>query len=149
MPSLLHQHLQKLQIIHGAQVVVLVTFSILAYVFRPAESAVTDSDLWLYVLAIITAVTTAGSVMVFKVLLTNARQQKTLEQKLMKYFVASLSRLAFLELPGLMAGVVVLVTGNLQAYVATLLVLILFFVNRPNIVLLAEELILSGEEKAK
>jgi hypothetical protein len=148
MSQAVRQHIQKLQLIHGAQFAMITAFNILAYYFRPTGKVSPDSDDWLYVLAVFMAVTTTASVMMFRILVKKAQEQTNLNDKLSKYVAASLVRLALIESPGLLAAVMILITGNLQAYVGTVLTLMLFIVNRPRVTMMAEELILTAEEKS-
>jgi hypothetical protein len=141
------QYILRLQIIHGAQVMMITAFNVIAYASRPPMAS--DSQVLLYVVAGIVVAGTVASRLVFKSMVEKANQEKTLDNKLTKYLTAFIVRLALLEAPGFFAAVVVLITGNPAALLGTAGVLILFFMLRPTPALLKSELTLSPDEQRR
>jgi hypothetical protein len=144
-----HQYIQKLQVIHGAQITTLILLNVVAYYFRATNNTSLSALHWLIVLAIFLAITSTASMMAFRMLLRKAQEQTGLQEKLNKYTVAVIARLALIEISGLFAGIVVLITGNLQAYVVSLIAIMMLFMHMPRASVVIEDLMLSAEERAQ
>jgi hypothetical protein len=144
-----HQYIQKLQLIHGAQITTLILLNIFAYYFRAGNDTPLSALHWLIVLAVFLAITGTASMMVFRMLLRKAQEQTGLQEKLNKYTVAVIARLALIEMSGLFAGVVVLITGNLQAYVVSLIAIMMLIMHMPRPSVVVEDLMLSAEDRAQ
>jgi hypothetical protein len=141
------QYIQRLQIIHGAQITMIIVFNLIAFVSRPPMVA--GQEIFLYVFAAVLIFSVLASRMIFKNFIVKASAAPTLSEKLTKYLTAYIVRMAFLEVPGFFAAVVVLITGNVMALLGTAGVLILFFLLRPSVDLLKQELDFSQEQRAK
>lgn len=144
-----HAYIQKLQLIYAAVLITLVTLNVVAYFVRATGPSEMDPNYWLYILAVLLAVAGTASMMIFRIMLRKAQDQPTLQDKLNKYSVASISRLALIETAGLFAAVVVIVTGNLQAYVVSVIAVLMILMSRPTMASLNEDLMLSAEERAQ
>ncbi|RAV99833.1 hypothetical protein [Pseudochryseolinea flava] len=141
------QYIQRLQIIHAAQMVMISIFSFIAYISRPA--LMEGHEMFLYILAAITMAGIVGSRFVFTMLITKAQNEPTLTAKLTRYLTAYIVRLAFLEAPGFFAAVIVLITGNIYAFLATVGILMMFFLVRPTPDLIKLELQLGGDQRTR
>jgi hypothetical protein len=141
------QYIQRLQIIHAAQVVMIGVFSLIAYMSRPP--LVEGKEILIYILAAILVAGIVASQIIAKILLAKAAAEPTLALKLTRYITATLVRLACLEVPGFFAAVVVLISGNVMAYIGSAGVLLMFFLFRPTPNLVIQELALGGDEKAR
>jgi hypothetical protein len=141
------QYIQRLQIIHGAQITMIIIFNLIAYMSRPPLA--TDNDMLLYVFAGLLVLGMLGSRFIFQTLIAKANAETTLTAKLTKYLTAFIVRLAFLEVPGFFAAVIILITGKPIALIGTAGVLLLFFLVRPSVDLLKRELVLTPNERAR
>lgn len=90
----------------------------------------------------------AGYVL-FRILLKSVKPEMPLIYKMKKYFNANLIRSAFLEIPGLFVSVAALITAHNLFLAIVPLILILFVLFRPSRSVIAQELNLSIDERAK
>ena len=140
------QYIQRLQIIHGAQVTMIIIFNLIAYVSRPPR---TDDQIFLYAFLGVLIAGLLASRMIFSTLVAKANAETSLAAKLTKYLTAFIVRMAFLEIPGFFAAVIILITGNPLVLIGTAGILVIFFLVRPSADLLQRELTLSADDRAR
>jgi hypothetical protein len=139
-----------LNIIFAAQMLTLLIFSGVLMWLNSSEQVLPVEDvgqIFHYIVPIITITTLAASYMVFKMMIGKINPSLDLKQKLPKYQVAVIVRSALLELPGLLAAVAALITGDMLFLLASLLVIFLFLMVRPTPFRIAEDLNLSAAER--
>ncbi len=89
----------------------------------------------------------AAGYFVFKQSLASVNQNLSLKEKLMKYQTALLIRSACLELPGLFGAVAALITGDNSFLLFTAIIIVLFFLFRPTVYSITNDLSLSQGER--
>ncbi len=89
----------------------------------------------------------AAGYFIFKQSLASVNQNLSLKEKLMKYQTALLIRSACLELPGLFGAVAALITGGNSFLLFTAIIIVLFFLFRPTVYSITNDLSLSQGER--
>lgn len=100
------------------------------------------------IMIVLPASLVAGYVL-FRVILRSINPRATLTHKMKRYYVGNLIRSAFLEIPGLFVSVAALITAHTLFLLIVPLILIIFLLFRPGRTVIAQELNLSIEERAK
>jgi hypothetical protein len=89
----------------------------------------------------------AAGYFIFKQSLASVNQNLSLKDKLVKYQTALLIRSACLELPGLFGAVAALITGDNSFLLFTAIIIVLFFLFRPTVYSITNDLNLSQGER--
>lgn len=143
------QYLFQLQLIYGAQAMTLLVMGIAAY-FITAEGPQNyqmDNGL-VYALAAVVIVALTAAHFLFNLLVRKIDMHLDLRSKLQKYQSAVIIRSAVLEFPGLLASVICILTGNLLPLMGVAVILVVFFILRPSVSSIIQDLNLSNREKA-
>ena len=101
-----------------------------------------------YVLFAVTPVAIGAGYFAFKHTLTSASSLTSLKEKLLRYQVAVFMRSASLEIPGMLAAVITLITGELSFLLFTSVILMLFLMLIPGVGTIVQDLTLSRKESA-
>lgn len=143
------QYLLQLQLIYGTQAMTLLVFGIVAYFISSSKESQTvqSENILVYILAGIVIISLSAAHFVFNLLIRKIDNKISLKSKLQKYQSAMLIRSAVLEFPGLFAGVVCILSGNLLPLMGVAIILIVFFLLRPSIGGIIQDLNLSTSEK--
>ena len=89
----------------------------------------------------------AGNILFFKAKLKQLKFKKDLSYKMEQYRVALLVSYALIEGPSILGIVAFLLTGNIVFLSLSILIILLFFVNKPSKYKFSLDLELSGDEK--
>jgi hypothetical protein len=143
------QYLFQLQLIHGAQVMTLLVFGVVAYFISSSKEPETiqSENILTYVLAATVIVSLSAAHFIFNLFIRKMDKNTGLKSKLQKYQTAVLIRSAVLEFPGLFAGVVCILSGSLLPLMGLAVVLAVFVLLRPSVTAIIRDLALSAQEK--
>jgi len=143
------QYLFQLNVIYGAQAFFMLVFGVVAYLVSQSTQHVEDSmeSLLIYILVAAVIASLTGAHFAFNLIIQRIDKNLTLKIKLQKYLSAVLIRSALLELPGLFASVICILTGSPLPLMAVLLILAVFFLLRPSTSQIIQDLSLSQQEK--
>lgn len=143
------QYLSQLRMIYSAQAMALFIFGLVAYFISQSEAPETleSENFLIYILAGILIVALSAAHFVFNILIRKIDKQLGLKTKLEKYQVAILIRSALLEVPGFVASVICILTGSLLPLMGVAVVLIIFFLLRPSVNGIVQDLNLTIQEK--
>jgi hypothetical protein len=139
-----------LNIIFTAQMCALLIFSgILLWLNSNGQISPVENigDFFHYIVPLVTIASFAAVYIVFKMMVRKINTSVELKEKLPKYQVAVIVRSALLELPGLLAAVAALLTGEMYFLLVSLVVILLFLIVRPTPFRIAEDLNLSAAER--
>ena len=144
-------YLSTLRIIYLALVASMTLFGVVSFFLTVTDSIEVNADadfvlMMRYILFAVTPAALGGGYFVFKNTLSGAVGLPSLKEKLMKYQVAVLVRSASLEIPGLLAAVAALITGELSFLLFTAIIIVLFIMLLPGINTIVQDLNLSRKE---
>lgn len=144
------QYLFQLQLVYGAQAMTLLVFGLVAYTISSSKGAqiYQGENTLVYILAAVLIASLTAAHFLFNLLVRKIDKQPNLKSKLQKYQSAVLIRSAVLEFPGLFASVICILSGNLLPLMGVAVILIVFFLLRPSVRSVIQDLNLSTQEKA-
>lgn len=146
-------NLKQLQLIHLGMLGGQTVFAAVAYFLQQSGTVTVHNEDLVMPLSLILVVAFAGGLgashFVFNSMLSKAKEQGTLDEKLAAYRQASIIQFALFEGPSIFAFIAYLVTGNILFWGAGLAATLLFILLRPSEAKLAKELELSNQEKQK
>jgi hypothetical protein len=143
-------YLRILTLVTFAQVFILIIFSgVILFLYNGGQ--VSDvgnlTGLFQTIIPGIVILSLLGGYFIFKKIVDKTDPSSSLKEKLVKYQQAILIRSAFLELIGFSGGVASFMTGKIYFLGATLLSIVLFYMLRPTVFSITEDLKLSSTEK--
>ncbi len=142
------QYLLQLNIMYGAQAMVVIVFSGIAMAMRNQENIDHElTQLLLYVLAGILIITLTGAHFIFRKIVVGIDATLPLPAKLQKFLLAAIVRTALIEIPAFLACIITIVTGSLLPFGVVGVILVLFVILRPTTTLITQELHLTNEER--
>lgn len=145
--------LTNLRIIYFALIGTMALFALVSFYLTVSGSVEVNADakfvlMMRYVLFAVTPAAIGVGYVAFKQILSGATRLPSLKEKLMRYQVAVLVRSASLEIPGLFASVITLITGELSFLLFTSIILMLFLMLIPGVGAIVQDLALSRKESA-
>jgi uncharacterized membrane protein len=140
------QYIQRMQIIHGAQLTMMIFFASVAFFIKPAR--IENSEYYLYPLALLSLAIIPVQRTVFKSMSAKATTEATLIGKLTRYFTAYIVRMALIEAAVFLAVVILLITGDTSTYIVIAGLIVLFTMLRPTSTLIIKELFLGADERS-
>lgn len=139
---------KTMSLIHAALCMSLLIFTIVAYFQNQSfEAEIDTSDIFIYVIPIVSATGYFMSQFIFQKLLQGIGSTDTLANKLVKYNTASLIKYALIEGPAFLALFVYYMNGNAMYLVIAFALIVYLYAQRPRIDKIIQELPLSYEEK--
>jgi len=148
------QYLSQMNLIYFVQAGVMLIFAIVIFVLVYSVDFVPTADKGLaekftYALIVVVIVGFLGAHFFYQQLLSRIDKSLDLKKKMPRYLGALLIRSACLELPGLLASVVFFLTANFYLLFIPVFTAVAFYVLRPTISTIAEDLQLSEQEKSQ
>jgi hypothetical protein len=147
------KYFSQLNLIYFAQAGMMLVFAIVVFVlvysgqFAPtSDQALTDTLTYGLVAFVVAGY--AGGHFMYRKMLSRIDKTKDLKQKMPGYLPALLVRSACLELPAMLAAVVLFMTAKLYLIAIPVFTFILFFLTRPTPSSISEDLQLSQQERA-
>lgn len=147
------KYLSQINLIYFTQAGVMLAFSavVFALVYSGQFVPTTDEALTnnlTYLLIAVAVVGYAGAYFFYRRMLSRIDKTKELKKKMPGYLAALLVRSACLELPGLLAAVVMFMTAKLYLLAIPVFTFVVFYLVRPTPSTIAEDLQLSPKEKS-
>ena len=147
------KYLSQINLIYFAQAGVMLAFAavVFALVYSGQFVPTTDEELTnnlTYLLVAVVIAGYAGAHFVYRHMLSRIDKSKELKKKMPGYLAALLTRSACLELPGLLAAVVMFLTAKLYLLAIPVFTFVVFYLMRPTPSTIAEDLQLSPKEKS-
>ncbi len=105
------------------------------------------SDVFIYIVPIAAAIGYFTSKYIFQKLLTNVKMEDVLEDKLKKYYIASIIKYACIEGPSIFALAAYLLSGTILHLVIALTLMVYLYTQRPRIDIILREIPMNSEEK--
>lgn len=146
------KYLSQINLIYFAQAGIMLAFAAVVfaliysgYFIPTTDEALTNTLSYLLVVVVVAGY--AGAHFIYRLMLSRIDKNKDLKKKMPGYLVAILTRSACLELPALLASVVMFMTGNLYLMAIPIFTFIVFYLMRPTPSSIAEDLQLSAKEK--
>lgn len=147
------EYFRTLNLIYFGQLSAMVIFALVAYyLIQQGNVGPENNELAISfqkIVMVVIPLSLAGGYILFRMLIKSVKPEMPLVHKMKKYFSANLIRSAFLEIPGLFVSVAAIITAHTLFLMIVPLVLIVFFLFRPTRSVIAQELNLSAEERAK
>ena len=147
------EYFRTLNLIYYGQLSAMILLASMAYyLIQQGNVGPENNDLAISfqkIIMIVIPLSLGAGYILFRILLRSLKPEMPLIYKMKKYFSANLIRSAFLEIPGLFVSVVAILTAHTFFLLIVPLILILFFLFRPTRSVIAQELGLSTEERAK
>lgn len=140
--------LRTINLVHMALATVMLIFGLVAlYVhnLQPVDNEL--AKMLRYILLGSLAIGLIGSHFVSEILIKKIDKNLELGDKISKYLPVVLVRGAFLEVPGLLTGIAILLTGRSYFIVTMGLLFLAFYFYRPSIIRISNDLGLNAEEK--
>ncbi|HBF87278.1 MAG TPA: hypothetical protein DDX39_01455 [Bacteroidales bacterium] len=144
------EYFKSLSILWAALVAGQIFFAAIVYYLHKSGNFAVDENLNRIFLVIVPAfvvVGIAGNILFFKAKLKQLKFKKDLSYKMEQYRVALLVSYALIEGPSILGIVAFLLTGNIVFLSLSILIILLFFVNKPSKYKFSLDLELSGDEK--
>lgn len=147
------KYLSQINLIYFAQAGMMLVFGIVVFVlvytgmFVPTTDEKLTNNLT-YVLMIVVVAGFSAAHFLYRHMLSRIDKTKELKKKMPGFLAALLMRSACLELPGLVATVVMFMTANLYLMAIPLFTAVVFYLMRPTRSTIAEDLQLSPKEKS-
>lgn len=140
--------LRTMSFVYLIQVAIMMIFGLVALYVRNIGSVDNDlAKMLQYVLIGLLIGGLIGAQVIPGILINRIDKKLDVKNKISKYFPALLVRSAFLETPGLFAGVATLLTGRSYFIVIVVFLLIAFYFYRPSKERIAEDLNLNAVER--
>ena len=137
-----------LSIIHFALLAGIVLFLVFVYLQNQSFKIDTDSsDVFIYIIPIVAAMGYFGSLFIFKKIVDAITREAILENKLKKYYTASIIKYALIEGPTMIAIVAYYLSCNVLHLIIALSLLVYLFTQRPTNEKITKELKLNREEE--
>jgi hypothetical protein len=147
------EYFRTINLIYFAQLIAMTLLAIISYyLIQEGNMGAENNSLALSfqkVIMIVIPLCLGAGYLLFRIFLRGIRPEMPLRFKMKKYFVANLIRSAFLEIPGLFVSAAALITAHTLFLVIVPLILVLFFLFRPTRSVIAQELNLGIDERAK
>lgn len=143
-------YLLTLNIISFAQMLTLVVFSGVVLFLKNTDQITADKGLghlFLYIVPLFVIASLTAAYFIFDTMLGKIASDMPLKQKLTSYQVAYITRTAILEVSGLLGAAAALITGEIYFLSAPLLITLIFFLLRPSVHHIAEDLKLTVPER--
>jgi hypothetical protein len=147
------EYFRTLNLIYFGQLSAMILLALVAYYLiqqgtlgpENNELAITLQKIILVVIPL----SLAGGYFLFRILLRSVKPEMPIIHKMKKYASANLIRSAFLEIPGLFLSVAAIITAHALFLLIVPIILIVFLLFRPTRSVIAQELGLTVEERAK
>jgi len=140
--------LRIMNLVYLAQVAIMMIFGLVALYVRNIGSVDNElAKMLQYVLIGLLIGGLIGAQVIPGILINRIDKKLNLKNKISKYFPAVLVRSAFLETPGLFAGVSTILTGRSYFIVIVVLLLVALYFYRPSRERIAKDLNLNAAER--
>ncbi len=143
--------LATLNMIYFSLVSILVMFGAIVFYLSTSGSITPDPEfaqVLRYVLIMVLPIGLGAGYFIFKKQMEAIDSTLTLHEKLMKYQTAVLVRSGCFEMPGLLAAVAALITGDISLLLFTAIVVVIFLMVRPSVYTITTDLNLSQTERS-
>ena len=139
---------KTLSILHYALLIGASMFLLLVYTQDNSfTSDMTTSDVFIYLVPFFAATSYFASMFIFKKLITKIHETDILENKLKKYFSASIIKYALIESASMLATVAYLLTGNALHLTIAITLLVYLYTQRPKKDSIKQEVPMNLEER--
>jgi hypothetical protein len=147
------KYFTQINLIYFTQAGVMIVFAavVFALVYSGQFVPTTDQSLadnLTYLLTAVVIAGYAGAHFLYRHMLSRIDKTKDLKQKMPGYLPALLVRSACLELPGMLAAVVLFMTAKLFLFAIPVFTFVVFYLMRPTPATIAEDLHLTDKEKS-
>jgi hypothetical protein len=147
------KYFTQINLIYFTQAGVMLVFAavVFALVYSGQFVPTTDqslADKLTYLLMAVVIAGYAGAHFLYRHMLSRIDKTKGLKQKMPGYLPALLVRSACLELPGMLAAVVLFMTAKLFLFAIPVFTFVVFYLMRPTPATIAEDLQLTDKEKS-
>lgn len=147
------EYFRTINIIYLAQLVAIIALALVAYfLIQQGSLGPENNSLALSfqkIIMFVIPLSLAVGYFLFRIFIRSLRPEMPLTYKMKRYFIANLIRSAFLEIPGLFLSVAALITAHQLFLYIVPLILLLFILFRPTRSIIAQELNLDANERAK
>jgi hypothetical protein len=148
--SRIANRLRTISLVHVALATGMLIFGLIALYIHNLQTVDNEmAKMFRYVLIGSLTAGLMGSYLVSEILIRKIDKNLDLETKISKYLPVVLIRCAFLEVPGLLAGVAILLTGRSYFIVTMGLLLLAFYFYRPSLIRISNDLSLTIEERER
>jgi hypothetical protein len=147
------KYFSQINLIYFAQAGIMLVFAAVVFALVYSGQFVPTADQALadnltYLLTAVVVAGYAGAHFLYRYMLSRIDKSKDLKQKMPGYLPALLVRSACLELPGMLAAVVLFMTAKLYLFAIPVFTFIVFYLMRPTPASIAEDLELSDKERS-
>ena len=148
-PITAKQFFLTLNITYYMQAFAVLAFALVVYfISLQNESApVGDVNTWMYIVIIVLISALVMAYFIFRLLVGRIQSSMKLQEKMPRYARALFVRSALIEIPGLLAAIASIITGNPQFLAVPMVIVVLFAILRPTKNSIAMDLNLSTKEK--
>ena len=147
------EYFRNLNLIYYGQLSAIILLALVAYyLIQQGKIGPENNELALgfqKIIMVVIPLSLACGYILFRILIKSVKPEMPMVHKMKKYASANLIRSAFLEIPGLLVSVAAIITAHTLFLVIVPLILIVFILFRPTKSVIAQELGLSLEERAK
>lgn len=147
------EYFRTINLIYGAQLVAIIVLAMVAYfLIQQGSLGPENNSLALSfqkVIMVVIPLSLGAGYFLFRIFIRSLRPEMPLTYKMKRYFTANLIRTAFLEIPGILVSVAALITAHQLFLYIVPLILVLFVLFRPTRSVIAQELNLNANERAK
>ena len=148
--SIIANRLRTINLAHMTLATGMLIFGLVALYVHNLQSVDNElAKMFQYILPGALTIGLIGSYFVPEILIKKIDKNLELEHKISKYLPVVLIRGAFLEAPGLLAGIAILLTGRSYFIVAVGLLFLAFYFYRPSVIRISNDLNLTIEEREK
>ncbi|MGE0589283.1 MAG: hypothetical protein AB7O48_11970 [Cyclobacteriaceae bacterium] len=147
------EYFRTVNLIYAAQLMAMILLAGVAYfLIQQGNLGDENNDLALTfqkIIMIVVPLSMAAGYILFRFFIKSVPPTAPLKHKMKRYFTANLIRSAFLEIPGLFVSVAAIITAHSLFLVIVPLILVVFALFRPTQSVIAQELNLGPDERAK